>query len=54
MIQFTFDAYINITPLHLDANGKMMMEQWVPSTPIIYLFSKIHDGVDKADVGITS
>jgi hypothetical protein len=29
----------------------MMKEQWDPSTPIIYLFSKIQDGVDKADAG---
>jgi hypothetical protein len=51
VIQFLFDAYINITPLQLDANDKMMKEQWDPSTPIIYLFSKIQDGVDKADMG---
>jgi hypothetical protein len=49
MIQFLFSAYGNITPLQLDANDKMMKEQWDPSTPIIYLFSKIQDGVDKAD-----
>jgi hypothetical protein len=29
----------------------MMKEQWDPSTPISYLFSKIQDGVDKADAG---
>jgi hypothetical protein len=29
----------------------MMKEQWDSSTPIIYLFSKIKDGVDKADAG---
>jgi hypothetical protein len=29
----------------------MMKEQWDPSTPIIYLLSKIQDGVDKADAG---
>jgi hypothetical protein len=29
----------------------MMKEQWDPSTPIIYLFSKIQDGVDKSDAG---
>jgi hypothetical protein len=44
-----FNAYGNITPLQLDANDTMMKEQWDPSTPIIYLFSKIQDGVDKAD-----
>jgi hypothetical protein len=27
----------------------MMKEQWGPSTPIIYLFSKIQEGVHKAD-----
>jgi hypothetical protein len=51
MIQFLFDAYGNITPIQLDANYKMMKEQWGPSTPIFYLFSKIQDGVDKADTG---
>jgi hypothetical protein len=29
----------------------MTKEQWDPPTPIIYLFSKIQDGVDKADAG---
>jgi hypothetical protein len=29
----------------------MMKEQWDPSTPIIYLFSRIQDVVDKADAG---
>jgi hypothetical protein len=29
----------------------MMKEKWDPSPPIIYLFSKIQDGVDKADDG---
>jgi hypothetical protein len=29
----------------------MMKEQWDPSTPIIYLFSKIQEGVDKIDAG---
>jgi hypothetical protein len=29
----------------------MMKEKWDPSTPIIYLFSRIQDGVDKADAG---
>jgi hypothetical protein len=28
-----------------------MKEQWDPSTLIIYLFSKIQDGLDKADAG---
>jgi hypothetical protein len=46
-----FDAYDNITPLQLDANDKMMKYQWDPSTPIIFLFSKIQEGVDKADAG---
>jgi hypothetical protein len=51
MLQYMFNAYGNITPQQLDVNGKMMKEQWDPSTPIIYLFSKIQDGVDKADAG---
>jgi hypothetical protein len=51
MLQYIFNTYGNITPLQLDANGTMMKEQWDPSTPIIYLFSKIQDGVDKADAG---
>jgi hypothetical protein len=29
----------------------MMKEQWDPSTPSIYLFSKIQEGADKADAG---
>jgi hypothetical protein len=51
MIQFLFNSYGNITPLQLDENDKMMKEQWDPSTPIIYLFAKIQEGVDKADAG---
>jgi hypothetical protein len=51
MLQYLFNAYINITPQQLDVNDKMMKEQWDPSTPIFYLFSKIQDGVDKADAG---
>jgi hypothetical protein len=51
MLQYLFNAYGNITPQQLDLNDKMMKEQWDPSTPIIYLFSKIQDGVDKADAG---
>jgi hypothetical protein len=51
MIQFLFNSYGNITPLQLDANDKMMKEQWDPLTPIIYLFAKIQEGVDKADTG---
>jgi hypothetical protein len=51
MLQYLFNAYVNITPQQLDVNDKMMKEQWEPSTPIIYLFSKIQDGVDKADAG---
>jgi hypothetical protein len=51
MLQYLFNAYGNITPQQLDVNEKMMKEQWDPSTPIIYLFSKIQDGVDKADAG---
>jgi hypothetical protein len=51
MLQYLFNAYGNITPQQLDVNDKMMKEQWDPSTPIIYLFSKIQDGVDKADAG---
>jgi hypothetical protein len=51
MIQFLFDDYGNITPLQLDANDKMMKEQWDPSAPIIYMFSKIQDGVDNSDTG---
>jgi hypothetical protein len=41
MIQFLFDAYDNITPLQLGANGKIIKEHWDPSSPIIYLFSKM-------------
>jgi hypothetical protein len=51
MIQFLLNSYGNITPLKLDANEKMMKEQWDPSTPIIYLFVNIQEGVDKADTG---
>jgi hypothetical protein len=51
MLQYLFIAYGNINPQQLDVNDKMMKEQWDPSTPIIYLFSKIQDGVDKADAG---
>jgi hypothetical protein len=51
MLQYLLNAYGNITPQQLDANDKMMKEQWDPSTPIIYLFSKIQGGVDKADAG---
>jgi hypothetical protein len=51
MLHYLFNAYGNITPQQLDVNDKMMKEQWDPSTPIIYLFSKIQDGVDKADAG---
>jgi hypothetical protein len=51
MIQFLFDVYSNITLLQLDYNDKMMKEQWDTSTPIIYLFSKIQEGVDKDDAG---
>jgi hypothetical protein len=51
MLHYLFNAYGNIIPLQLDANDTTMKEQWDPSTPIIYLFSKIKDGVDKADAG---
>jgi hypothetical protein len=51
MLQYLFNAYGNITPKQLDVNDKMMKEQWDPSTPIVYLLSKIQDGVDKADAG---
>jgi hypothetical protein len=51
MLQYLFNVYENIAPLRLDANDTMMKEQWDPSTPIIYLFSKIQDGVNKADAG---
>jgi hypothetical protein len=40
MLKYLFNAYGNITPQQLDVNDKMMKEQWDPSTPIIYLFSK--------------
>jgi hypothetical protein len=50
-LQNLFNAYGKITPLQLDANDTMMKEQCDPSTPIIYLFSRIHDGVVKADAG---
>jgi hypothetical protein len=49
MIQLLFNSYGNITPLQLDTNDKRMKEQWDPSTPIIYLFAKIQEGVDNAD-----
>jgi hypothetical protein len=51
MVQFLFDAYNNITPLQFDANHKMTKEQWDPSTPIIYMFSNIQDGVYKIGAG---
>jgi hypothetical protein len=51
MLQYLFNAYGNITPQQLDVNDKIMKEQWDPSTPIIYLFSKIQYGLDKADAG---
>jgi hypothetical protein len=51
MLHYLFNAYGYITPQQLDVNDKMMKEQWDPSTPIIYLFSKIQDGVDKANAG---
>jgi hypothetical protein len=51
MLQYLCNAYGNITPLQLDANVTMMKDKWYPSTPIIYLFSRIQDGVDKADAG---
>jgi hypothetical protein len=54
MLKYLFNAYGNITPQQLDVNDvndKIMKEQWDPSTPIIYLFSKFQDGVDKADAG---
>jgi hypothetical protein len=51
MQQYLFNSYGNITPQQLDVNDKMIKEKWDPSTPIIYLFSKIQDGLDKADAG---
>jgi hypothetical protein len=51
MLQYLFNTYGKIPPQKLDVNDKMMKEQWDPPTPIIYLFSNIQDGVDKADVG---
>jgi hypothetical protein len=51
MFQNLFNAYGNITPRQLDTNDTMMKDQWYPSTPIIYLFSKIQDGVYKANAG---
>jgi hypothetical protein len=51
MLHYLFNAYRKITPQKLNVNAKMTKEQWDPSTPIIYLFSKIQDGVDKADAG---
>jgi hypothetical protein len=51
MLQYLCNAYGNITPQQLDINYKMTKEQWEPSTPLIFLFSKIQDGVDKADAG---
>jgi hypothetical protein len=54
ILQYLFNVYGNINPLQLDDNDTMMKEQWDPSTPIIYLFSKIQDGVDNADAGNAS
>jgi hypothetical protein len=54
MLQYLFNAYSNITPQQIEFNDKMMKDQWDPCTPIIYLFSKIQDGVDKADAGNAS
>jgi hypothetical protein len=51
MLQYLFNANGNIAPLQLDANDTTMKERWDPSTPIIYIFSKIQDGEDKADAG---
>jgi hypothetical protein len=51
MLQYLFNAYSNIMSYQLGVNDKMMKEQWDPSTPIIYLFSKIQNGVDTADAG---
>jgi hypothetical protein len=51
MLQHLFNAYGDITPLKLDANDTMMKDKWDPSTPTIYLFSRIQDGVDNADAG---
>jgi hypothetical protein len=51
MLQYMFNTYGNINPLQLDFNDTMMKEKWDRSTLIIYLFSKIQDGVDKADAG---
>jgi hypothetical protein len=54
MLQYMFNAHGNITPQQLDVNDKMMKDKWDPSAPIIYLFSKIQDGVDKAYAGNAS
>jgi hypothetical protein len=54
MLHYLFNAYGNIIPLKLDATDTMMKEQWDPSTSIIYLFSRIQDGVDKSDAGDAS
>jgi hypothetical protein len=51
MLEYLFNAYGNITPLQPDVNDTMMKEQWDPFTPIIYLFSRIQDGVDNANAG---
>jgi hypothetical protein len=54
MLQYLCNAYGNIMPQKPDVNDRMMKDQWDPSTPIIYLFSKIQGGVDKADAGNAS
>jgi hypothetical protein len=41
MLQYLCNACGNLTPQQLDVNDKMVKEQWYPSTPIIYFFSKI-------------
>jgi hypothetical protein len=51
MLQYVFNAYGNIIPLQLDANDTMIKEQWDPSTTIIFIFSRIQYGMDKADAG---
>jgi hypothetical protein len=53
LIQFLFNACGNTTQLQLETNDKMMKEQWDAYTPIIYLFSKIQEGVGKADASNT-
>jgi hypothetical protein len=51
IFQYLFNVYSKITPIQLDDNDTMMKEQWDPSKPTIYLFSKIQHWADTSDTG---